>query len=225
MKWKGYRVDEGNGWAKKKRDKQQHKDPLKKKGVTTGVNQQERQSQGSFDRSQASHHYTGSTMTAKKKKKKKKSSWLAIHLSARWKANIVFVPLSLSVNNSKSRGTQMPVVPNVQSLKSLKTWLVFAFTKHDTQTWANIHKPTKACRHTQANTHITICQHRCTRHACKCTHFSTPNIPVSSLSSLWQPVCQSRNASLDYSFLSYSLVVVLGGSQGCWLADSVADEN
>lgn len=62
--------------------------------------------------------------------------------------------------------------------------------------------------HTHTHTHI---------------RFSTANIPASSLSSPWQPVCQGRSASLDYLFLSHSLTVVLGSSRGCRLADSVAD--
>lgn len=79
------------------------------------------------------HYYTRSTMTAKI------NSWLAIYLLSGWKANVSFMPLTSSVNNSKSRGTQTPVVPSVQSLKSVKTWLVYAFTKHiihpNTHTW------------------------------------------------------------------------------------------
>lgn len=178
---------------------------------------------GSFGTSQLPHHYASSTMAAKI------NSSLAVHLLSGWKANVSILPLTLSVNNIKSQGTQTPV----RSLISVKTWLVYAFSKHKMHT--NTHPPNILHKqshkgmqvHMQASRHIMTCLHWCTWHSYThtCTHFSTPNIPASSLSSLWQPVCQRRNASLDYSFLSYSLVVVLGSSQGCWLADSVADRN
>lgn len=103
--------------------------------------------------SQPAHDYTRSTMTAKI------NSRLAIYLLSGWKANVSFMPLTSSVNNSKSQGTQTPVVPSVQSLKSVKTWLVYAFTKHiihsNTHTTTYyIHKPTKPCRHACKRAHI-----------------------------------------------------------------------
>ena len=159
------------------------------------------------------------------------NTWLAIHLLSGWKANVILMTLTPSVNNSKSKGTQMPFVQmsSLYNQRKLGWCIPSPSTKRiQTHKLEKMHKARKRMlAHMPANTPTMTCLHWYTWHSCThaYTHFSTTNIPVSSLWSLWQPVSQRRNTSLDYSFLSYSLVVVLGSSQDCWLADSVADRN
>lgn len=125
-----------------------------------------------------------------------------------------------------------PVIKISENLTGVclhQTLNTFKYT-HDNILHTQTHKAVQT--RMQASTHMVTCLPRYiwnlytyTVYTHTNTLFSTPNISASSLPSLWQPVCQRRNASVHHSFLSYSLVVVLGSSLGCWLADSVADRN
>lgn len=133
------------------------------------------------------------------------------------------------VSNSKSHGTQTAVLPGVQSLKSVKTRLACSFNNHITHTrWRTyLHiqphtglQPLMQASYTcwPACTHIQTCCICCItcRFSTRIQASSSSSSSSSPSSSPWQPVCQSRNASPDYSLLSYSLVVVRGSSLGCW---------
>lgn len=82
-----------------------------------------------------------------------KNPLLVIYLLSGQKANIRFKASTLSVDSSKSQGTQKIIDPTFQSLNSVKTWRLHAFNQaQNTSKYAHrkiyyTHKAVHVCMH------------------------------------------------------------------------------